>query len=201
MKWESTVSFKKCFIGIQLIYNIVLVSGVQQSESVIHTHIQSFLLNRVLTFGDSISDYFVTRFFFFFFLHKIVLAWVWCLRPLGHLDSLQNCIKKWLHWYSYPDTKESLQGHTYLYTKICWPWTIWVGRNSSSFMNPDYANWRNSIVSYGRYEVDNIIYCSFCLWQYLEWFRFLCRTVGKIMVVGITTSFQAGRIRWLNKKI
>ena len=76
MKWESTVSFKKCFIGIQLIYNIVLVSGVQQSESVIHTHIQSFLLNRVLTFGDSISDYFVTQVFFFFliFLHKIVLT-------------------------------------------------------------------------------------------------------------------------------
>ena len=32
-------------------------------------------------------------FFFLIFLHKIVLAWVWCLRPLGHPDSLQNCIK------------------------------------------------------------------------------------------------------------
>ena len=70
MKWESTVSFKKCFIGIQLIYNIVLVSGVQQSESVIHSISSLFwiivpMLDRVLTFGDSISDYFVTRFFFF----------------------------------------------------------------------------------------------------------------------------------------
>ena len=101
MKWESTVSFKKCFIGIQLIYNIVLVSGVQQSESVIHSISSLFwiivpMLDHVLTFGDSISDYFVTQVFFFFFLiflHKIVLTWVWCLRPLGHPDSLQNCIK------------------------------------------------------------------------------------------------------------
>ena len=26
-------------MGVELIYNVVLVSGVQQSESVIHTHI------------------------------------------------------------------------------------------------------------------------------------------------------------------
>ena len=30
------------FIGIQLIYNIVLVSGVQQSESVIHVHAYAY---------------------------------------------------------------------------------------------------------------------------------------------------------------
>ena len=33
--------FKKIFIGVQLIYNVVLVSGVQQSESVIHIHIST----------------------------------------------------------------------------------------------------------------------------------------------------------------
>ena len=31
--------FKLIFIGVQLIYNVVLVSAVQQSESVIHLHI------------------------------------------------------------------------------------------------------------------------------------------------------------------
>ena len=31
------------FIGVQLIYNIVLVSGVQQSESVIHIHMFPYL--------------------------------------------------------------------------------------------------------------------------------------------------------------
>ena len=30
------------FIGIQLIYNIVLVSGVQQSESIIHVHAYAY---------------------------------------------------------------------------------------------------------------------------------------------------------------
>ena len=29
------------FIGVKLIYNVVLVSGVQQSESVIHIHIST----------------------------------------------------------------------------------------------------------------------------------------------------------------
>ena len=29
------------FIGVELIYNVVLVSGVQQRESVIHTHIST----------------------------------------------------------------------------------------------------------------------------------------------------------------
>ena len=33
--------FKLIFIGIQLIYNVVLVSAVQQSESVIHIHIST----------------------------------------------------------------------------------------------------------------------------------------------------------------
>ena len=34
--------FKKVFIGVQLIYNVALVSSVQQSESVIHIHISLF---------------------------------------------------------------------------------------------------------------------------------------------------------------
>ena len=33
--------FKKIFIGVELIYNVVLVSAVQQSESVIHIHIST----------------------------------------------------------------------------------------------------------------------------------------------------------------
>ena len=33
--------FKKKFIGVQLTYNVMLVSAVQQSESVIHIHISS----------------------------------------------------------------------------------------------------------------------------------------------------------------
>ena len=36
--------FLKIFIGVQLIYNVVFVSGVQQSESVIHTHISTLFL-------------------------------------------------------------------------------------------------------------------------------------------------------------
>ena len=34
---------KIIFIGVQLIYNVVLVSAVQQSESVIHIHISTLL--------------------------------------------------------------------------------------------------------------------------------------------------------------
>ena len=37
----ENVLFKKIFIGVQLIYNVVLVSGAQQSESVIHMHIST----------------------------------------------------------------------------------------------------------------------------------------------------------------
>ena len=33
--------FKTKFIGVQLIYNVVLVSGVQQSESVIDIHVSN----------------------------------------------------------------------------------------------------------------------------------------------------------------
>ena len=33
--------FKKFFIGVWLIYNVMLVSGVQQSESIIHIHIST----------------------------------------------------------------------------------------------------------------------------------------------------------------
>ena len=36
-----SVLFLKIFIGAQLIYNVVLVSGVQQNESVIQTHIST----------------------------------------------------------------------------------------------------------------------------------------------------------------
>ena len=38
---ELMIFLKLIFIGVQLIYNIVLVSTVQQSESVIHTHIST----------------------------------------------------------------------------------------------------------------------------------------------------------------
>ena len=41
--WILFYLFKKFFIGVYLIYNVVLVSGVQQSESVIHIHISTFL--------------------------------------------------------------------------------------------------------------------------------------------------------------
>ena len=37
------IFFKLIFIGVQLIYNVVLVSGVQQSESAISTHISILL--------------------------------------------------------------------------------------------------------------------------------------------------------------
>ena len=35
------------FIGVELIYNVVLVSGVQQSDSIIHIHI--FILFRLFS--------------------------------------------------------------------------------------------------------------------------------------------------------
>ena len=35
------LEFKKKFIGVELIYNVVLVSGVHYSESVIHIHIST----------------------------------------------------------------------------------------------------------------------------------------------------------------
>ena len=38
MKFIYFLKLKKIFIGVELIYNVVLVSGVQQSESVIHRH-------------------------------------------------------------------------------------------------------------------------------------------------------------------
>ena len=37
--------FFHVFIGVQLIYNVVLVSGEQQSESVIHRHISTLFLD------------------------------------------------------------------------------------------------------------------------------------------------------------
>ena len=44
--WEGNLLlypfiFKNFFIGVQLIYNIVLVSSVQQNEPVIHVHISA----------------------------------------------------------------------------------------------------------------------------------------------------------------
>ena len=41
---ESWYLFLLIFIEVQLIYNVVLISGVQQRESLIHTHISTFLL-------------------------------------------------------------------------------------------------------------------------------------------------------------
>ena len=35
------ILFFKFFIGVQLIYSVVLLSAVQQSEAVIHTHIST----------------------------------------------------------------------------------------------------------------------------------------------------------------
>ena len=37
--WTKKKYFKINFIGVQLIYNVVLVSAVQQSESVMHIHV------------------------------------------------------------------------------------------------------------------------------------------------------------------
>ena len=38
-------AFFLIFIGVELIYDAVLVSGVQQSESVIHIHIATLFLD------------------------------------------------------------------------------------------------------------------------------------------------------------
>ena len=35
------IFLQKIFIGVELIYNVVLVSGVQRSDSVIHIHIST----------------------------------------------------------------------------------------------------------------------------------------------------------------
>ena len=37
--WTKKKYFKINFIGVKLIYNVVLVSAVQQSESVMHIHV------------------------------------------------------------------------------------------------------------------------------------------------------------------
>ena len=42
---QESIFLKKFFIGLQLIYNVVLLSAVQQSESVIHTHISGLFLD------------------------------------------------------------------------------------------------------------------------------------------------------------
>ena len=43
--------FKLFFTGVSLIYNVVLVSAVQQSESVIQRHISHSLFFRFFLFG------------------------------------------------------------------------------------------------------------------------------------------------------
>ena len=39
---EGVLFFKLIFTGVELIYNVVLVSAVQQSESLTHIHISTF---------------------------------------------------------------------------------------------------------------------------------------------------------------
>ena len=46
LKAFNFILFFKFFIGVQLIYNVVLVSGIQHSDSAIHTHI--FILFQIL---------------------------------------------------------------------------------------------------------------------------------------------------------
>ena len=41
MEMEICCCFFVIVIGVELIYHVVLVSGVEQSESVIHTHMES----------------------------------------------------------------------------------------------------------------------------------------------------------------
>ena len=41
-KW---VTFLKNFTGVQLIHSVVLVSGIQQSESIIHIHLSALFLD------------------------------------------------------------------------------------------------------------------------------------------------------------
>ena len=40
----EVINLKKKFIGVELIYNVVLVSGIQQSERVIHKYISTLFI-------------------------------------------------------------------------------------------------------------------------------------------------------------
>ena len=44
----ASLFLKKIYIGVELIYNVVLASAVQQSKSVIHRHIFTLFLYRTL---------------------------------------------------------------------------------------------------------------------------------------------------------
>ena len=46
------------YIGVKLTYNVVLVSGVKQSESVIYIHTQTHTHTHIYVYMHSISDSF-----------------------------------------------------------------------------------------------------------------------------------------------
>ena len=46
--WTKKKYFKINFIGVKLIYNVVLVSAVQQSESVIHIYILPIIYSNMV---------------------------------------------------------------------------------------------------------------------------------------------------------
>ena len=46
---QTTKHFCSSFIGVQLIYNVVLAVGLQQSESVIYLYVYSFVPTQIIT--------------------------------------------------------------------------------------------------------------------------------------------------------
>ena len=54
IKIKTTFWLFKCYVGVQLINNVVLVSGVQHSDSVIHIHVS--------TFSNSFPIYVITEY-------------------------------------------------------------------------------------------------------------------------------------------
>ena len=54
--WKFIFLFLKYFIGVQSIYSVVLVSGTQQSESVLHIHISPLLQILSPYFGEGNSN-------------------------------------------------------------------------------------------------------------------------------------------------
>ena len=68
--------FNLIFIGIQLIYNVVLVSGVQQSESIIHipisTHFQILFPYRALQSTEQSSLCYTVGSYYLSILHTVV---------------------------------------------------------------------------------------------------------------------------------
>ena len=68
----SQRSFLKIFIGVQLIYNVVLVSALQQSESVIHIHVSSlfyilFLYKSLQSLQQSSLCYKISHYYSYLF--------------------------------------------------------------------------------------------------------------------------------------